>query len=144
MIPDRSRVLALDDLCRRATMIRAGAAEFENERRPSSWYGRCEKCGAAQWLQWSHFFSRARHATRWDLDNVHALCAGCHYTWAHQDIEGFRQWMSERLGRARYSALVLRAGRSGRRPDLAAVKVYLQSALKDLLDGGHDAAPGKA
>ena len=131
--PYRSRVLKLDELCRRVVMVRAGAAEFTEGSRVS-WRGRCERCGKVAWLQWAHFRSRAIHATRWDLDNSVALDAGCHFTWAHHRPDAFTEWMKRRLGDRRYRALAMRAGSGGRRPDPGLVELHLKAEL-DALTG---------
>jgi hypothetical protein len=138
LTPYRRRVLALDDLCRTVVMVRAGASLFTDEGR-KQWWGKCEKCSKLGWLQWSHYYSRAIHAVRWDLDNSCAMDKGCHFSFSH----GPRQkpviaWWEARLGPERARALELRAGRGSRRPDPMAIELYLRAALAHQGVGGVD------
>ncbi|HEY6108675.1 MAG TPA: hypothetical protein VIV56_07210 [Gemmatimonadales bacterium] len=133
------QIARLDDLCRRLTMIRAGAVEVKNGSR-MSWLGKCERCPKRTWLQWSHFYSRAIHSTRWDMDNVHAICSGCHFAWAHHRPALFVEWMKVRLGPARYEALALRANPRGRgAPRLDLIELYLRAELRAATRGANAA-----
>jgi len=50
--------------------------------------GKCEFCGKKENLQCCHIFSRKYLNTRWDLDNLLCLCAGCHFQ-AHAEPLNF-------------------------------------------------------
>jgi hypothetical protein len=138
----RERMPALDRLCRTATMVRAGAAWFDNGPKEPSWSGKCQRCRRKGWLQWCHFYSRAIHAVRWDLDNTWAFCAACHYRCDVMEprhrmrASWFVAFVKEQIGERRFDALVLRAERPGRRPDLTAIELYLKAELKQMLGGG--------
>jgi hypothetical protein len=59
-------------------------------------------------LDAAHFISRGEWATRFDPDNVLALCRGCH-NYLHHNPWVFSQMMVHRLGIPRYEALTRRA-----------------------------------
>ena len=104
---DEKKKQALDAMFRVWVLTRAG--------------NRCERCGAAHGslmpragvagrdtfavVQVAHFKSRRIDATRWDPDNVVALCKGCHFLWAHHEPDKFAQWMAARLGTLRLARL---------------------------------------
>jgi hypothetical protein len=70
--------------------------------------GYCVKCGKEQNLQACHIFSRKNLSTRWDLENVICMCAGCHF-WSHTNPVLFGEFVKEYLGELRYEALKARA-----------------------------------
>ena len=58
---------------------------------------RCVTCGTAQRLQCSHFYSRRHLATRFDLRNCNAMCAGCNRRHNHEP-EPYLQFMYDHYG----------------------------------------------
>lgn len=69
-------------------------------REASDWT--CERCGSkheenSMGLHNAHFMSRGNWGTRFDPDNVAALCYGCH---SYLDREPYQKtaWFEERLG----------------------------------------------
>lgn len=73
--------LELDQLCRTVTFARDGHA--------------CCRCGVRDPLHWCHVNTRAVLSLRWNLDNVLALCAGCHL-WNHHHPTAFSEWWTEK------------------------------------------------
>jgi len=134
----RRRVLATDALCRKVVMVRAGAAVFTDAGR-EQWRGACRRCGKPAWLSWCHYYSRAIHAVRWDLDNTEAFCSGCHLFF-DQHPAVFTAWWIEHIGAERHADLVIRAGTAGRRPDLSGIMVALEIELARLLRSGEGLA----
>ena len=70
--------------------------------------GYCVKCNKTMNLQCCHIFSRKNLSTRWDLDNLLCMDAGCHF-WSHQNPVLFTEFVKEYLGSLRYEALKVRA-----------------------------------
>lgn len=66
----------------------------------------CAKCGQIQHdkIQCAHIFSRTYRSTRWDLNNLIPLCAGCHF-WAHRNPILFTEFVREYLGEEKYRFL---------------------------------------
>lgn len=58
---------------------------------------RCVTCGEPRGLQCSHFYSRRYLATRFDLRNCNAMCAGCNRQHSSDPSEYLR-FMNERYG----------------------------------------------
>ena len=60
----------------------------------------CQRCGRNYGkLEVSHFYSRALHNLRWDLDNVCMLCFKCHYLFGHQQPLEFAEFWEKRIGK---------------------------------------------
>lgn len=97
----------------------------------------CERCFSGKTsykqLQCSHFWGRVRKGVRYDEDNAAGLCAGCHfYFTAHPNDH--RDFFLERLGEAKYNALMLRAN-NVHKVDLVAIELYLKQKLENLAKG---------
>ena len=74
--------------------------------------GKCQRCGSANNLQASHFWSKNHWATRYDPDNCITLCYPCHYGngkgWEY-DLQGeYREYMLKKLGK-HYRELEIKA-----------------------------------
>lgn len=94
---------------------------------------KCERCGAqfdvgSQGLHCSHFWGRAREATRFDPENCVAHCHGCH---AHltANPELHREWKLKQLGEEKYARLTVRAQLTAKK-DRVMAKLYWQEKLK--------------
>ena len=68
--------------------------------------GECQLCNKSRrvQLQCCHIFSRKYLNTRWDLDNVLCMCAGCHFR-SHAEPILFAEWVKKRLGEDKYNLL---------------------------------------
>jgi len=79
--------------------------------------GYCENCGAHEFLQAAHGFSRRYRGTRWLLLNGFCLCRGCHKRYTHDPL-GWTGWLQAMWGPEVYEELARRA-RATAKPDLA-------------------------
>lgn len=73
----------------------------------------CQRCDRefprnAFGLHASHFIGRAHRATRWDPDNVDAMCNGCHQYLETHKATYYRDWKLNQLGKQRFDQLILR------------------------------------
>lgn len=76
----------------------------------------CERCGSVftpptSGLHCAHFFGRSNKATRFDPENLLALCYGCHSYFDGSGREDFRAFMKHKLGVKKFNELCKR-GRS--------------------------------
>jgi len=92
---------------------------------------KCQKCGKQykkgdKNLTWSHYWSIARKGTRWDFDNIDALCwFWCHAKWEHEKQGEYKDYMLKKLGKKKYDLLEIKAH---------AVTKFSRSDLKVLID----------
>lgn len=79
--------------------------------------GKCLRChkkvelngkGLPVSLQASHFQGRRKENTRFDPDNVCALCAGCHSYLGANPAEHYL-WQVDRMGQAKVDAVILKS-----------------------------------
>lgn len=73
----------------------------------------CQRCGAqyepgSRSIHASHFWGRAREATRFDPENVVAHCHGCH-SFFTANPELHRAWKLKQIGQPAYDRLMVRA-----------------------------------
>jgi Bacteriophage Lambda NinG protein len=73
----------------------------------------CQRCGAryplpSKGLQASHFRGRGHGSTRLDLDNIDALCTGCHRYFTDNQLK-HRQWKVARMGLQRVELIEYKA-----------------------------------
>ena len=62
---------------------------------------RCLKCGKSDRLHASHIYPRGKYPKmQFNLDNVKALCVGCHLYWWHKHPIEAREWAEKTLGKA--------------------------------------------
>lgn len=106
-----TQVKRLDALCRELTFKRDGNL--------------CQHCGRGSHIQWCHIRSRRYHTTRWRLQNVLTLCAGCHL-WGHHNPHEFIAWFNEKYpDRANLLKLWSRGGKV----DMAGTRLWLEQEL---------------
>lgn len=96
----------------------------------------CDYCG--RWkgiyaLQTSHFHGRRKASTRYDFDNVCAVCYSCH-NYFHEHPNKHDAFMRKRLGSGRYELLNIRAETILKRtsPDKEELKRSLKEKIKIL------------
>lgn len=94
---------------------------------------RCERCMAqfevgSQGLHCSHFWGRAREATRFDPENAVAHCHGCH-SFLTANPELHREWKLKQIGQEAYDRLMVRA-QLHQNKDRTMAKLYWQERLK--------------
>ena len=84
-------------------------------------------------LEVAHFHSRRKKSTRWDEDNVIAVCMGCHQ-YFHENHDEFEAFMKQHLGENEFDLLAGRMRIRGK-PDKKLLTLYYQQQIK-LLEGG--------
>lgn len=82
--------------------------------------------------QASHFFGRAREATRFEPNNVDTLCHGCHQYWGSTDHEAYRAFKIKQLRQKGFDSLTLQANTYKKRDD-EMDKLYAKSLLESLM-----------
>ena len=101
--------------------------------------GRCVRCGTPgtgpdgiHGLQNSHYFSRGRETTRYDVENCDALCAGCHQFWESSDREAYTEFKKKHLGENGYKILRMRSYQTGKK-DRKMALIISKALLADLI-----------
>ena len=101
---------------------------------------RCRACGGKsknyknnrRGLHCSHYYSRARENTRFDLDNCISLCTYHHNQWGHGDKRGnYTEYMITRLGQKGFEELTKRANTYKKKND-AEMEEILNERIKTL------------
>jgi|TARA_R110002110_G_scaffold1500_1_gene6561 5-methylcytosine-specific restriction endonuclease McrA len=78
---------------------------------------RCLKCGKSDRLHASHIYPRGKYPKmQFNLENVKALCVGCHLYWWHKHPIEAREWAEKTLGKALLSRLKKRANTINKEP----------------------------
>lgn len=95
----------------------------------------CQRCASvfpenAFGLHASHFIGRAVRATRWDPENVDAMCNGCHGFFEARKATAYRAWKIDQLGPNRFDALVERSNtvKKWRTDELVVLRASWRSA----------------
>ena len=66
----------------------------------------CLRCGKTERLHASHIYPKGKYRKmQFDVDNVKALCLGCHLYWWHKHPIEAKEWAVKALGRARLNKL---------------------------------------
>ena len=66
----------------------------------------CLRCGKTDRLHASHIYPRGKYPKMsFDVDNVKALCVGCHLYWWHKHPIEAKEWAEKTLGEERLSKL---------------------------------------
>lgn len=99
---------------------------------------RCVRCGrlgsgkdGIVGLQASHYFGRGRENTRFDPENVDALCFGCHRIWGSDDKEGYRAFKVRQLKEYGFTALMVRAN-TYKKKDRVMELIIIKELMKTL------------
>lgn len=74
----------------------------------------CQRCGTqhtpnSTGLHASHFIGRANRSTRWDPQNVDAMCNGCHQYLETHKATTYRAWKQDQLGEQAFLDLIRRS-----------------------------------
>ena len=107
-----------------------------------SWYIRtrdnwtCQRCGAyyeppTRALHASHFQGRGKENTRFDPDNVDALCYGCHQYFTSHPGE-HNEWQVERKGQKKIDEIIFKSNMYKSRSERPMEKIYWEQELKKL------------
>lgn len=112
----------------------ADIAFSEYVRRTAKRCARCGKLGQGDkgitGLDASHFHSRGREPTRFDLENVDCICRSCH-RWFGEHKTEYEAWKLKQLGQKKYDLLELRANTTMKK-DREIQKIYWQQELRKL------------
>ena len=98
----------------------------------------CQRCKKqypenSQGLHASHFYGRANENTRFDPDNVCAICFGCHQYFDEKNREDYRDFKLKQLGKKRFDDLKIRANLYCKK-DRKLVYLYVKELWKTLTD----------
>lgn len=81
-------------------------------------------------LEASHYITRGKWSTRYDPQNVYALCSTCHKRMGGYKPSGdgeYDLWVKEKLGEIDYKKLIIRANTSNPlMKDKVIVKMYIK------------------
>lgn len=77
----------------------------------------CQRCGSvhlpnSKGLHNSHYFTRGRWSTRYDLENCEALCYGCHRYFDSHKLE-YKEWKIARMGEENFYKLERKSNKAG-------------------------------
>ena len=77
----------------------------------------CLKCGKSDRLHASHIYPRGKYPKmQFNLENVKALCVGCHLYWWHKHPIDAREWAEKTLGKALLMRLKKQANKINKEP----------------------------
>ena len=66
----------------------------------------CLRCGKSDRLHASHIYPKGKfRKMQFDVENVKALCVGCHLYWWHKHPIEAKEWAESTLGKARLKRL---------------------------------------
>ena len=66
----------------------------------------CLRCGKSDRLHASHIYPKGKfRKMQFNVDNVKALCLGCHLYWWHKHPIEAKEWAEKTLGKARLNRL---------------------------------------
>lgn len=86
-------------------------------------------------LEASHYISRGKWSTRYDIENVYALCGSCHKRmggYKRSEDGEYDKWVKERLGEKAYRKLIIRANTPNpQMKDKVLVKMYIKTLIND-------------
>lgn len=82
-------------------------------------------------LQASHFWGRRAENTRYEPDNVDALCANCHSLWGGEYREQYKAFKRKQLGEKRYISLELQHN-TPKKKDRVMALIIAKALLKTL------------
>ena len=70
----------------------------------------CLRCGKPNRLHASHIYPRGKYPKmQFDVNNVKALCLGCHLYWWHKHPIEAKEWAEKALGKRRLNKLKKKA-----------------------------------
>lgn len=78
--------------------------------------GRCENCGTANDLTWSHIIGRTYIKTRFDPRNTQCLCGSCHGKFGEQPTS-FARWVESTSCGQYVDTMLIQANNTVAKPD---------------------------
>lgn len=111
----RQIVEELDDIVSLVVRIKANWVCVKCHKRYAPHLSELTGLPAQKLMTASHYFSRKKYGTRWDFDNIDAMCLFCHQKVENNKkewVEGFNYelFMLNKLGEKRFDLLQYRAG----------------------------------
>ena len=82
-------------------------------------------------LHASHFWGRGKESTRFDPENVDAVCSFCHRYFESNPAD-YAALKEKQLGKERYNALMVRANATFRKRDDKMDVLYVRQLLKEI------------
>lgn len=94
----------------------------------------CLRCGKTKNLHASHIYPKGKYRKmQFDVDNVKALCLGCHLYWWHKSPIEAKEWAEKTLGKRRLSRLKKQANAINKNKlDYKQLKSELETKIGDL------------
>jgi|TARA_R100000315_G_C5195866_1_gene114661 5-methylcytosine-specific restriction endonuclease McrA len=94
----------------------------------------CLRCGKTQNLHASHIYPRGKYPKMaYDVNNVKALCLGCHLYWWHKHPIEAKDWAEKTLGKVRLRQLKKQANTINKNKLIfEEIRDELQKKLEDL------------
>ena len=94
----------------------------------------CLRCGKADRLHASHIYPKGKYRKmQFNVENVKALCIGCHLYWWHKHPIEAKEWAEKTLGRARLNRLKKQANTINKTPwDFKEIESELKNKIGEL------------
>ena len=98
---------------------------------------RCLRCGKDNNLHASHIYPKGKfRKMQFNVDNVKALCLGCHLYWWHKHPIEAKEWAEKTLGKARLNRLKKEANTINKNKlDFKQLESELKSKIGELNEG---------
>ena len=92
----------------------------------------CLKCGKPDRLHASHIYPRGKYPKmQFEVENVKALCVGCHLYWWHKHPLEAKEWAEKTLGKKRLNKLKKQANTINKKLwDFKEIKQQLEKELQ--------------
>ena len=96
----------------------------------------CLRCGKADRLHASHIYPKGKYRKmQFNVENVKALCLGCHLYWWHKHPIEAKEWAEKTLGKVRLNRLKKEANSINKiKLDFKEVESELKNKIGELLD----------
>ena len=95
---------------------------------------RCLRCGKDKNLHASHIYPKGKYRKmQFDVNNVKALCLGCHLYWWHKSPIEAKEWAEKTLGKSRLNKLKKQANTINKNKlDYKELKSELENKIGEL------------
>ena len=94
----------------------------------------CLRCGKPDRLHASHIYPKGKYRKmQFEVENVKALCIGCHLYWWHKHPIEAKEWAEKALGRARLNRLKKQANTINKNKlDFKELEIELKNKIGEL------------
>ena len=95
---------------------------------------RCLRCGKDKNLHASHIYPKGKYRKmQFNINNVKALCLGCHLYWWHKSPIEAKEWAEKTLGKRRLNKLKKQANTINKNKlDYKQIKSELETKIGEL------------